>query len=235
MTFDPHEYERLKAFYEEYLAFGGLPDVVLEQRPTVKTELLQDIFSSYMNIDVRTLADFQKTAELQQLIRVLAARIGNKLDHSKLAAIVGVSRPTVIQYLEFLEKTYLICRVPAYSASPDRIAALGKKLYFYDNGIANTLARLGEGAMFENAVFNQLRSYGEMAYLSRGNDFEVDFVLRSSLEAEATALEVKTHPLPTDRQRLLRIATAHSLPAAYLIGRLPTPGFTDFVWGGLIF
>jgi predicted AAA+ superfamily ATPase len=237
MAFDPYEYERLKVFYEEYLAYGGLPDVVLEPRPAVKAELLQDIFSSYINIDVRTIADFQKTAELQQLIRVLAARVGNKLDHTKLAAIVGVSRPTVMQYLEFLEKTYLICRVPAYSASADRVTALGKKLYFYDNGIANTLARLGEGAIFENAVFNQLRAYGELAYLSRGNDYEVDFVLRHGPESGAaeTALEVKVHPLLTDHQKLQRIPGAYPLQSVHLVGRFPTPGFTNFVWGGLIF
>ncbi len=237
MVFEPYEYERLKVFYEEYLAYGGLPDVVLEPRAAVKTELLRDIYSSYINIDVRTIADFQKTAELQQLIHLLAARIGSRLDHTKLAAIIGVSRPTILQYLEFLEKTYLICRVPAYSASPDRVTALSKKLYFYDNGIAGTLARLGEGALFENAVFNQLRAYGELAYLSRGNDYEVDFVLRRSpgTDGADVALEVKTHPLPVDYQRLRRMATAHSLPDAYLIGRFPTAGSVDFVWGGLIF
>ena len=185
---------------------------------------------------MRTIADFQKTAELQQLIRILAARIGNKLDHTKLAAIVGVSRPTIQQYLEFLEKTYLICRVPAYSASPERAAALGKKLYFYDNGIANTLARLSEGAIFENAVFNQLRAYGELAYLGRGNDYEVDFILRRGAASGAvdTALEVKIHPLPTDQQKLQRIIAAYPIQAAHLVGRFPAPGFKAFVWGGLI-
>src|SRR5450759_4836288 len=65
MVFDPYEYERLKGFYEEYLAYGGLPEVVLTAAPETKTELLQDILSSYINIDVRAMADFQKLAELQ--------------------------------------------------------------------------------------------------------------------------------------------------------------------------
>ena len=49
------------------------------------------------------------------------------------------------------------------------------------------------------------------------------------------ALEVKTHPLPSDLQKLRRLATSHALPQAHLVGRFPTPGFTDFIWGGLIF
>ena len=190
MRFDPYEYERLKGQYEEYLAYGGLPEVALAPTAETKTEILNDVLSSYINIDIRVLADFQKIAELQQLLRVLASRIGNKLDHTKLASIVGISRPTLVQYLEFLEMTYVIRRVPAYSASADRVAALGRKLYFYDNGIAGVLARLSEGALFENAVFNQLRAYGELAYLARGNEYEIDFVLSSPAVPGAAALEL---------------------------------------------
>ena len=233
MTFDPYEYERLKCHYEEYLEYGGLPEVALAPTAETKTEILNDVLSSYINIDIRVLADFQKIAELQQLLRVLVSRIGNKLDSTKLASIVGLSRPTLTQYLEFLEMTYVIRRLPAHSASADRVAALGRKLYFYDNGIAGVLARLSEGALFENAIFNQLRTYGALSYLARGSEYEIDFVL--DLPTHSTAPEVKTHPLPSDLQKLRRLATSHALPQAHLVGRFPTPGFTDFIWGGLIF
>ena len=230
--FDAYEYERLKGFYEEYLLYGGLPDVALAPAPSTKREILQDILSSYINIDVRALADFQKIAELQQLLRVLAARIGNRLDNVKLATIIGFSRPTLLQYLEFLEKTYIIRRLPAYTDNPDRATALSKKVYFYDNGLASVLAQVGEGALFENAVFCQLHPYGALSYLARGNDYEVDFILQPHSGAPRVALEVKTHPVPADKQKLERIAVAHNLGHAYVIGRLPTPGFTDFLWGG---
>jgi len=237
MTFELYEYERLKGAYEEYLAYGGLPEVALTPVASTKTEILNDILSSYINIDVRVLADFQKLGELQQLLRVLASRIGNKLDNTKLASIVGISRPTLLQYLEFLEMTYVIRRLPAHLDSADRAAALGRKLYFCDNGIAGVLARLGEGALFENAVFNQLRAYGEITYLARGSEYEIDFVVREPEAGGAglTALEVKVNPLPGDLQKLRRLAARHALPQAHLVGRFPSPGFSEFVWGGLIF
>lgn len=118
---------------------------------------------------------------------------------------------------------------------PGRVAALGRKLYFYDNGIAGVLARQSEGALFENAVFNQLRAYGDLAYLARGSAYEIDFVLGGPAPPAATALEVKTHPVPSDLQKLRRRAASHALPQAHLVGRFPTPGFNDFIWGGLIF
>jgi predicted AAA+ superfamily ATPase len=129
--------------------------------------------------------------------------------------------------------TYMIHRLPAM-ANPDRSTALGRKLYFYDNGIANILAQPSEGTLFENAVFNQLKFLGDLAYYGKGNEHEIDFVL-SQPEAEPVGLEVKVHPVQTDDAKLKRIAEKVGIGESWLVGRMPTPGFDQFVWGGLIF
>lgn len=232
MRFDPLEYNRLKNDYEEYILYGGLPNVVLEPRLDVKREILKDIYSSYVNIDIQTLADFRKMGELQRLLSMLALRIGNKLDYTKLSQIVGISRPTLYEYLEFLEKTYVIFQLPAYT-NPDKMVALGKKLYFRDNGIAGILAHPGEGALFENAIFNQLRAYGKLTYLSRGNEYEIDFILTSP-DGQTSGLEVKLSPVVSDDQKVKRIAQKNGLSQSWVVGRDPTPGFDDFLWGGSI-
>ena len=207
--------------------------MVLEKCPGVRQDLLNDIFSSYINIDVRALADFQKIGELQQLMRLLALRIGNKLDVTKLASSVGISRPTVIRYLDFLEMTYVIRRIRAYSGG-DKASALARKLYFCDNGIAGILANIGEGALFENAIHNQLRWYGELSYLTKGSEHEIDFILaRENLPK--IALEVKYHPILSDDQKLKRLSERYGLAESWLIGRYPAPQFPKFLWGGLIF
>jgi predicted AAA+ superfamily ATPase len=233
MHFDPHEYERLESYYEEFVTFGGLPNVVLESDPKTKREILNDIYSSYINMDVQAMADFRKIGELQQLMKVLAMRMGNKLDLSKLSLIIGISRPTLNEYLEFLEKTYVIRQLPAYTC-PDKSVVLGKKLYFRDNGIANILAHPGEGALFENSIFNQLREYGDLAYLSKGKEYEIDFILTPTI-AKPFGLEVKYHPIQTDDQKLQILAKRNALARSWIVGRYSTPGFEDFVWGGLIF
>ena len=233
MRFDHNEFERLKSYYDEFITFGGLPNIVLERKPAIKRELLNDIFSSYIEIDVQAMADFRKIGELQQLLKVLANRIGNKLDYTKLSQIVGISRPTLSEYLEFLEKTYIIYQLPVY-AGPDKSVSLGKKLYFRDNGIASILEHPGEGALFENAVFNQLREYGELAYLSKRNDYEIDFIL-SSPNSQQSGLEVKYRPVEKDYKKLKQIAEKNGLPQFWLVGRYPTPDFEDFIWGGSIF
>lgn len=233
MLFDPYEYERLKGYYDDYIAFGGLPEVVLEPRPEIKREILQEIFSSYINIDVNAMADFRKIGELPRLLQILAQRVGNKLDYSKLSQVIGVTRPTLATYLEFLEKTYVVYRLPAFT-SADKATSLGKKLYFRDNGLAGILAQPGDGALFENAIFNQLVNYGRLAYLSKGNEYEVDFIVTPG-DHQTIGLEVKLHPSPKDEKKLNRIKTRQGLAAAWIVGKQPTPGFDNFIWGGLIF
>ena len=232
MGFYQHEYERLKGPYEDFVMFGGLPDVVLETRPTVRLDLLNDIFSSYINIDIRALTDFRKIGELQQLMHLLALRIGNKLDITKLASTIGLSRPTILQYLDFLEMTYVIHRLPAF-AGGDKPSALARKLYFCDNGIASVLANLSEGVMFENAVFNQLRNNGTLNYLAKGNEYEANFIVTT--ETGSSNLEAKYHPILSDDQKLKRIAAKYGFIEAWLVGKYPAPGFQQFVWSGLIF
>jgi len=73
--------------------------------------------------------------------------------------------------------------------------------------------------------------YGDLAYLSKTNENEVDFVLTQPGQQPA-GLEVKYHPVVNDAQKLRRIAQKHGLSDTWIIGRYPTPGFEDFLWGG---
>ena len=101
-------FEKLKSYYQEYCDYGGLPKVVLTNSVEQKLQLLQEIYSSYINLDAATLADFKQTSSLREMIKLVAARVGSKLNVSEIANIVGISRVTVDNYLEFLEQTYLI-------------------------------------------------------------------------------------------------------------------------------
>jgi len=170
--------------------------------------------------------------ELQNLLKALAMRIGNKVDYSKLAKIIGISRPTVMQYLEFLEKTYVIKRVPAY-AGVDKAIALGKKLYFCDTGIAGVLAQPTEGSLFENAVFNQLKHYGELAYLSHRSEVEMDFVMNPHSK-RPSGFEAKLRPVEADNRKIKQLSEKFQIKPTFLVGQHPSAEFSDFLWGGFI-
>jgi predicted AAA+ superfamily ATPase len=226
-NFSTTEFERLKKHYEEFINFGGFPEVVLAKNPTLKKELLTDIISSYVNIDIKSLADFRKDKEIFKLIKMLASRTGTRLDYNKLASLSGLSRHTVEEYINFFEKTYLISRLPVFTKNNDREIVKARKVYFCDNGLVEILAENSSGAKFENAVFCQLRQLGDLRYYALKNGREIDFVLDKKI-----ALEVKESPTKIDQNALAKLTKIAGLKKYRLIGRKDVPNFTGFFWGG---
>jgi hypothetical protein len=223
------EFERLRHFYEEFINFGGFPEVVLTQSIKQKTELINDILSSYINLDIMAVADFRKITEIYKLIKLLAVRVGTKLDISKLTSLTSMSRQTVENYLNLFEQSYLLKTIPVTSNSPDREIVKSRKIYFTDNGIASSSAELSSGAKFENAVFNQLRNFGEISYYQRKTGNEIDFVLDKNI-----AFEVKETATDHDLRNLQRLAQNLNIEKTYVIGRHPNNVFDGFIWGGFI-
>jgi predicted AAA+ superfamily ATPase len=228
-SFDINEYNRLKSLYEEYIEFGGFPEVVLQDKGLDKTDLLDDIISSYIMIDIKWLADFRNEANIRNLIAMLASRAGTKLDIAKIAALTGISKPTVTSYVELFEKTYLIYRLNVLSNNPDREIVKAKKLYFTDNGLLNRLARLSSGVVFENAIFNQLKTIGELNYYAQKNGKEIDFILNKQL-----AVEVKETAVEHDLANMQKLSVNLGIRKNMIISRFPSKTFGNAMWGGNI-
>ncbi|MBI5839900.1 MAG: hypothetical protein HZB19_07335 [Chloroflexi bacterium] len=73
---------------------------------------------------------------------------------------------------------------------------------------------------------------GNLACLAKGSEHEIDFVIQ---EKNPVALEVKYHPTLSDSEKLNRIAEKHGIKQRWVVGKYATPGWQDFLWGGLIF
>lgn len=226
--FLPAEYERLKKRYDEYIRFGGFPEVVLERKMASKKDLLRDILDSYIKIDVRTFTDFTNIQNIYRLLKILGSRAATRLDYTKIASLTGLSRPTIYNYFELFEHTYLLIRIPVHAEHPDREIVKAPKLFFTDNGILNTLADVGSGVQFENAVFNQLRRFGSIRYYSRKTGQEIDFIVdgKIAVEAKETAGEF-------DLKNVKKLSKNLSIAKNLVIFRHPLRDVTrDFVWGG---
>lgn len=228
--FDTFAYERLTGFYEEYIQFGGFPQVVLAQTAEEKKDILNDIITSYINIDVKSLADFQDERNIYALMKLLASRSGTRLDYTKLARLTGLSRPTIMNYVSFLEKTYIISLVPVYTHSTDREIVKAQKVYFCDTGMANILAELSGGSQFENTVYNQLARLSEVQYYALKTGHEIDFITDKT-----TAYETKETATKDDYYDLAKLADSAGLSRYALISRYKSPTWEKSVWGGAIY
>jgi len=206
------EFERVSKYYDEYLEYGGFPQVVLENDISQKELILKDIFNSYFQIDILMLSDFRKISAFRKLIFLLLERVGSKLDITKLASLTGVSRDSIYSYINLLEGSYFVYLVTPFTNNRDREVSGTKKVYLCDTGILNLLSKVSSGSLLENSVFMNLKQYGEINYYQKHSGIEIDFILNKSI-----AFEVKTSGDNKDLSKLKRLANQLNIDEYFLI------------------
>lgn len=208
-------YEKRIKWFDEYNTYGGFPQVVLAETNEIKKVYLRDIFKSYFQTDLLQLSNIRNISHLRNLIILLAARVGNKVDISRLASEIGITRETVYNYMAFLSGSYFFHFVTRYGKNSDNEVSSTNKVYICDNGIANELIRLSDGQLLENTVYLNLRKYGKTQYYSDKNQKEIDFVLPE----HQLSIEVKRNAIETDVIRLNKFSEAigiiHSRVVSY--------------------
>ena len=199
-------FETVSLYYKEYMEFGGFPQVVLKSTSDEKRQALNDIFSSYFQLEVERLSDFRKTHKLRDLILLLLARIGSRLDINKLANTLGISRITVMEYLSFLEGTYFIHLIRPMTKNRDVEIKKAPKVYVCDCGMANVITQVDPAKLFEQAVFQNLRFKGGLNYYQKKTGVEIDFVVDKK-----EAFKVRGTPDKSDFSLLDRLVQELSL------------------------
>lgn len=207
-------FAKYRPFFEEYLETGGFPQVVKELEKEKRETLLKDILHSYLTIDVRSLSDFRHIDDLERLIRILPARIGQKIDYSKISREIGISRITVKSYLRFLKDTFVIDLVVPYSKSADREISSVPKLFFCDIGLGSSLSDISEGQRLENIVHNHLlRLNYQLNYYQKKSGAEIDFIINK----QQIGFEVKVFAATPDYNRLKRLSSDLELERFYVL------------------
>ena len=206
-------FEKFKAQYQEYLDFGGFPQVVLANSKDLKVKYLQDIFNSYYEKEIRILGDFRNLSSFKELLFLLIERAGTKLEYGKLASELKVSRDSIYSYINFLESTYFVNLVPPFSRNPDREVSGAKKIYICDTGILKNLGNVSEGSLLENSVFLNLKKFGKINYYQKRSGAEIDFIIKDI----HSAFEVKRSGNLIDLKKLKSISQTINFNEFYMI------------------
>ncbi len=211
---DVFYHKKFEIDYANYLEFGGFPAVVLEKNKETRKQILKNIFASFFEKDLKMLSDYKDIQELRDLLLLLAPRVGSMLDITKLASKLGVSRPKIYQYLEFLQGTFIIKLLPKYTQSIDRKIAGGKKVYFNDTGLLNIIGNINDAQLLENAVVNQLAGYGNISFYNKRNAAEIDAILENK-----SAWEIKINGIDRDLEKLKKIASGLGIRRCYIVSK----------------
>ncbi|KKR22187.1 MAG: ATPase [Candidatus Moranbacteria bacterium GW2011_GWA2_39_41] len=208
------EFKSFQADYNDYLQFGGFPEVVMTEDMDTKKQVLKNIFASFFEKDLKIMSDYKDIRELRDLILLLVPRVGSMMDVTKLASELGVDRPKIYSYLEFLQGTFFIKLLPKFSKSVDRAVASGKKVYFSDTGILNIIGQVNDAQIFENAAINQLSNYEKVSFYNKKNTNEIDAILNKKI-----AFEIKTKGIPADLIKLNKIIEKIGIKEGFIISK----------------
>lgn len=200
--------------FENYITYGGFPEVITTENEETKLLVLKNIFASFFEKDIKILSDYTDIRELRDLILLLVPRVGSMIDVTRLASELGVDRVKIYRFIEFLQGTFFIRLLPRYSQGIDRAVAGGKKVYFADTGLLNIIGKVNEAQLFENTVINQLSHFGKLSFFNRRNTAEIDAILDNH-----TSFEIKLTGTTQDCVKVSSLSTELDIDAAYVISK----------------
>ena len=167
---------------EEYMKFGGFPEIVLNESEEKKRILLEQYFTDIVNRDIIDRYNIRNAKQLIEIARYLISTAGSKISLNKLSKVFGISRDSLVLYINYMIDAYLLYEVTyfSYSAKIRHDVTKLPKLYVLDNGLINVVnIKYSENIskMFENTVLIKLlEKYKEIQYWSELKS-EVDFIV----------------------------------------------------------
>jgi predicted AAA+ superfamily ATPase len=201
-----HSSDLRRRDYLERAATGGFPEAV-RRTPRRRAAFFDSYLSTLIERDVLELSNIERRGEMLKLLSLLAGRAGHLLVPATLAGQAGLSRSTLVRYLELLSSVFLTKTIPAWSSNLTHRAVGTPKLALVDTGVACHLIgqdppRLGEpggaaGPIVENFVLMELarqltwaEQRASLSHFRTKDGVEVDAVLETP-DGRVVGIEVK--------------------------------------------
>lgn len=155
--------------WNEYMLYGGLPQVVLLPTAEQKIELLKSLMEETYISDIVGRHKIRNRAEMEELLNILSSAIGSLTNPRKLSATfksvkqVTISPNTIRSYLEYLCDAFLISTAHRYDIRGKKYIDTPLKYYFTDIGLRNArinFRQLEETHTMENIIYNELCARG---------------------------------------------------------------------------
>ena len=146
---------------EQRIIFGMYPDVINSSGN--EREVLSNLSQSYLYKDIIAFQQIRRPEFVQKLLQALAFQIGKEVSYNELSTLLQLDRKTIINYIDLLEKAFIIFRLPSFSRNLRNELSSKIKIYFYDTGIRNALIedyrplelRPDKGSLWENFIISE--------------------------------------------------------------------------------
>jgi len=194
-----------KRLLENRLIYGSYPEVITDAGN--EKNVLKGLSDAYLYKDVFSIEYIKKPALVEKLLQALALQLGNEVSYNELSKLVGADNQTIELYINYLEQAYVIFKLSSFSRNHRNEIRKGKKIYFYDNGIRNSIIknftplslRQDKGALWENYLIAERlkhNSYSDKwlnSYFWRTfSQSEIDYIEEE--DGKLSAFEFKWNP-----------------------------------------
>ena len=155
--------------FEEFMTYGGLPQVLEYKSEERKAEYLKALFAETYITDIKERYNVKHDEELEILLDVISSNIGCLTNPSKLANTfqsekkVKLSDKTIKNYLDYICDSFLVEKSQRYDIKGKKYIDTPYKYYFVDLGLRNArlnFRQLEKTHMMENIIYNELRVRG---------------------------------------------------------------------------
>jgi predicted AAA+ superfamily ATPase len=176
----------------EYLRFGGFPEVVLSENEKRKIELLRTYFSDILTKDIVKRFKIKKLIQLESLAKVYTSNIATIQSFNRIKKALNLSLDSVERFSRYFEIARLFLFLNNFRYSVKEQIRSKKKVYAIDSGFYSAFGfRFSEniGQLIENVVAIELFRKKEFnprseIFYCKTNDNEVDFVLKEGLKVK---------------------------------------------------
>lgn len=187
-------------FFNEFIIYGGYPNVVYQNTNEEKEFILRNLVNTYLLKEIKDILLYKNSFEFENLLKFLATTDSTILNKSNISRDLNVYLAKINEMISVLEKTFIINIVrPIFNKKIKEIIK-SPKTYFADLGFKNSLVnnfnslelRVDKGAIVENFILSELVKQGiKVNFYNYRNQEEVDFIFEK--DGKKIAIEVKSN------------------------------------------
>lgn len=176
---------------ENRMIYGLYPEII--NNPGREIELLNSLVNSYLFKDILTMENVRKPMLVEKILQALAFQVGSEVSFNELGRIVGADNQTIERYIDLLQKVYVVYSLSSFSKNLRNELKKSRKIYFWDNGIRNSLIknfnplslRNDTGALWENYLITE-----RMKYLQYSKKYANCYFWRTTQQQEIDYIEI---------------------------------------------
>ena len=186
------EEKNIDRLFRQYINASSFPEAVTlaQNNENLANDYLQSIYDTVIIKDIAQRYKLRNVHNLHRVISFVFDAVGSYISPTNIATELNknsqkkISHNTIIKYLDFLVKSYILYPAPRYDIKGKELLTTNEKYYVVDLGLRNITATnkydADLGHKLENVVYFELLRRGGKVYAGKNNDKEIDFVVQKS-------------------------------------------------------